>query len=97
MDNFIKVKELPPIGHLPKWLHYIPTRSIVMVSRDTHSGHTVIALSNGTEVRTDDINAVDLVTKGLDATILSPDGKQKMRAEDERIRNSKGQKHRAYP
>ena len=93
MDNFIKVKELPPTGHLPKWLHYIPTRSIVMVSRDTINGHTVIALSNGTEVRTDDINAVDLVTKGLDATILSPDGKHKMRAEDERIKKEAYKHH----
>ena len=64
-----------------------------MVSRDTHSGHTVIALSNGTEVRTDDINAVDLVTKGLDATILSPDGKHKMRAEDERIKKEAYKHH----
>lgn len=93
MDNFIKIKEIPPTGHLPKWLHYIPTRSIVMVSRDTINGHTVIALSNGTEVRTDDINAVDLVTKGLDATILSPDGKHKMRAEDERIKKEAYKHH----
>ena len=93
MDNFIKVKELPPTGHLPKWLHYIPTRSIVMVSRDTINGHTVIALSNGTEVRTDDINAIDLVTKGLNATILSPDGKHKMRAEDERIKKEAYKHH----
>lgn len=93
MDNFIKVKEIPPIGHLPKWIHFIPTRSIVMVSRDTINGYTVIALSNGTEIKTDDIKAVDLVTKGLNATILSPDGKHKMRASDEYYERLKKEAH----